>query len=287
MTDNSTKRASHAVIFTDLDGTLLSDRTYDFTPALPALDQIRSLMIPLILVSSKTKAEIEFYCKGLSVEEPFIAENGGAIYFPSAFPLPDIYSYERADNYRALFIGRPLCELSERINTLRDQFHFRCFSEMTMEEIAAVTGLTLQQAGLASQREFDEPIVLESASDDGSLICEKALEIGLDCVKGGRFLHVFLGGDKGKAVEVLLELYRQKGHEVLSIGLGDSQNDVSMLRAVDKAVVMQSPDGTYIEGLDHPDLVKAEGRGPSAWNKVVLSILEDLFLWSDMGLDKK
>jgi hypothetical protein len=39
---------------------------------------------------------------------------------------------------------------------------------------------------------------------------------------------------------------------------------------------MQSRDGGYIEGLDHPDLLKARGRGPGAWNRAVLSILEEL-----------
>jgi mannosyl-3-phosphoglycerate phosphatase len=48
------------VIFTDLDGTLLDRNTYSFEPALPALHLIRQKDIPLILTSSKTRAEIEF-----------------------------------------------------------------------------------------------------------------------------------------------------------------------------------------------------------------------------------
>ncbi len=49
------------VIFTDLDGTLLDRDTYSFEPALPALRLIRQKDIPLVLSSSKTRAEIEFY----------------------------------------------------------------------------------------------------------------------------------------------------------------------------------------------------------------------------------
>ena len=266
---------SQILVFTDLDGTLLDDQTYDFKPALTALKLIRSRKIPLILVSSKTRAEIELYRKGLSLEDPFIAENGGAIYFPASFPLPDEYSYEIVDEYQEVLIGTPLAVLHEKIRELKGQFRFRCFSELTIEEIAAVTGLTHEQARLASGREFDEPIVLEGSSDEHELVCKRAQELGLDCVYGGRFLHLFCGGDKGKAVDVILNVYRQQGHPLISIGLGDSQNDVPMLWAVDKAVVMQAQDGGYIEGLDHPDLIKARGRGPGAWNRVVLSILED------------
>jgi mannosyl-3-phosphoglycerate phosphatase len=267
---------SQIIIFTDLDGTLLDDQTYDFTPALRALKLIRSRKIPLILVSSKTRAEMEFYRKGLSLEDPFIVENGGAIYFPASFPLPDDYLFEMADEYREVLIGTPIAVLSEKISELKEQFRFRCFSELTVQEIAAMTGLSYEQAQRASVREFDEPIVLEDTFDEELLLYKKARELDLECVRGGRFLHLFCGGDKGKAVDEILILYRQQGYPVISIGLGDSQNDLPMLWAVDKAVVMQAPDGGYIEGLDHTDLVKAGGRGPDAWNRVVLRILGDL-----------
>jgi predicted mannosyl-3-phosphoglycerate phosphatase (HAD superfamily) len=53
------------VIFTDLDGALLDRETYSFEPALPALRFIKEKKIPLIFVSSKTRAEIEGYRKKL------------------------------------------------------------------------------------------------------------------------------------------------------------------------------------------------------------------------------
>jgi mannosyl-3-phosphoglycerate phosphatase len=64
------------LIFTDLDGTLL-DSSYSFNDALPALDLIRERAIPLIICSSKTRAEIEHYRKRLDNRHPFISENGG------------------------------------------------------------------------------------------------------------------------------------------------------------------------------------------------------------------
>ena len=65
------------VIFTDLDGTLLDADTFSFDPAEPALRLIRARSIPLILSSSKTRAEIEVYRKRLDNSHPFISENGG------------------------------------------------------------------------------------------------------------------------------------------------------------------------------------------------------------------
>lgn len=275
MVESSKRLQYHILIFTDLDSTLLDNQTYDFTPALPALKTIQSLEIPLILVSSKTRAEIEFFRKRLSLDSPFIAENGGGIFFPSTFKLPKNYPYERVNGYNAIFLGRPIKGVLEKSWLLKKDFDFRGFSEMTPEEIAGVTGLTLEQAILASKREFDEPIVLKNSLDDREIFYKKAYGLGLDCVHGGRFIHLFLGGNKGKAVEIVLNIYRQLIGPIFSIGLGDSPNDISMLKVVDKAVLMQDRDGTYIKGLVHPDLIKAEGNGPKAWNRAILSILAD------------
>ena len=47
------------VIFTDLDGTLLDHETYSWATAEPALKRLRKEGVPLIMVSSKTRLEIE------------------------------------------------------------------------------------------------------------------------------------------------------------------------------------------------------------------------------------
>jgi len=68
------------IIFTDLDGTLLHPQTYSFDAAMPALKLIKEKDIPLILCSSKTRAEIEVYRKKLDNQHPFVSENGGGIF---------------------------------------------------------------------------------------------------------------------------------------------------------------------------------------------------------------
>lgn len=73
---------ANLIIFTDLDGTLLHPMTYSFEEAMPALKLCRERGIPLILCSSKTRAEIEVYRQRLKNEHPFIPENGGGIFIP-------------------------------------------------------------------------------------------------------------------------------------------------------------------------------------------------------------
>ena len=73
------------VVFTDLDGTLLDHETYSYGPAQEALDLLERKRIPLILCSSKTRAEIELIQLDLRLRHPFISENGGAIFMPRAY----------------------------------------------------------------------------------------------------------------------------------------------------------------------------------------------------------
>ena len=72
----------HYVVFTDLDGTLLDHDTYGWEEARPALERCKRLFIPIVLVSSKTRAEMDHLRVKLSISSPFISENGGGIFFP-------------------------------------------------------------------------------------------------------------------------------------------------------------------------------------------------------------
>ena len=48
-------------------------------------------------------------------------------------------------------------------------------------------------------------------------------------VTKGRIYHLLGKSDKGKAVSILIDFYKQKYSSVITIGLGDSPNDLPML----------------------------------------------------------
>ena len=67
-----------ALIFTDLDGTLLDDR-YDLVGAAMAMDRVFELGALVVPVSSKTHAEMMLLRAQQSVATPFVFENGAGI----------------------------------------------------------------------------------------------------------------------------------------------------------------------------------------------------------------
>ena len=66
-------------VVSDVDGTLM-DHSYDLTPAKETIKLLQKLSIPVILCTSKTASEVKVIRKELNLTDPYIVENGGAIY---------------------------------------------------------------------------------------------------------------------------------------------------------------------------------------------------------------
>ena len=66
-------------VVSDVDGTLM-DHSYDLTPAKETIKKLQKLSIPVILCTSKTASEVKVIRRELDLKDPYIVENGAAIY---------------------------------------------------------------------------------------------------------------------------------------------------------------------------------------------------------------
>lgn len=268
------------VVFTDLDGTLLDSATYSFDAACEALAALRNRKIPLVLVSSKTRAEIEPIRLQLDNQHPFIVENGGAVVIPAQyFPFPLTDAVLRGnDHIVELGTAYPLLRRAlKEIQQLLGR-ELRGYGDMPVDEIAARTGLSTEQAQLSKQRDYDEPFVIEGPAFPENRLVEAINARGLRYTKGDRFHHLMGPHDKGRAVKYLIRCYRQQAGDALgalnTAGLGNSLNDLPMLEVVDCPILVQLPNGSYEAGIDLPKLIRAPAPGPIGWNLAVLSLLQ-------------
>ena len=265
------------VIITDLDGTLLDQRTYSYEASLPAIRKVQSLEIPLILCSSKTRSEMEPLWKELKLKDPFIVENGGAIYFPpDYFPFPVEKSKPKGELH-ALELGRSVDLIRKALLDASHRLHvnIRSFSEMQIEEICELTGLSKESARAATKREYDEPFVLGQGQPARLFTALRTK--GYKITLGDRFYHLSWGSDKGKAAKILLDLYRRVNQSLRSVGLGNSANDLPFLRQVDRPILIRNLDRTWdstitqnIAGIEKPLAI-----GPAGWREAVERALAD------------
>lgn len=264
------------LVFTDLDGTLMDHDTYDFEPARPALEQLRSHGTPVIICSSKTRAEIEVYRNRMGLDTPFITENGGAILIPHLTLDLTGTDFVQKGPYDMVVLGMPyadLCAIWEDIRH-KERFLMKGFSEMTVEEIATHTGLPIEEARLAAQREYSEPFIFSDTPNQFERLGSLFKERGLRITRGGRFHHLMGKNDKGRAVRILSKIYAETctDHAIWTVGLGDSDNDAPMLRHVDVPIVIRKKTGEW-EHIHDLDPVYSHKSGPEGWAEEILALL--------------
>ena len=271
------------LIYTDLDGTLLDHHTYSFQKALPALSQIKRRNVPLILCSSKTKGEIEEYQKKLRIKHPFISENGGAIFIPKGYFNKPEKNLKTKGRYLILELGTPYKELRRRLSEVSHKFAVRVvgFGDLTTKQIASMFNLPYKEAKLAKKRGYDEPFYFQDEIEPKQIqaIEREFNKSGLNLTKGGRFFHLLGQNDKGKAVRLLTRMYKRNWNtDLLTVGMGDSLNDLPMLKAVDVPILVKHKDNVYDkEILKRLKVQKARGIGPSGWNRAVLELVRKYY----------
>jgi mannosyl-3-phosphoglycerate phosphatase len=273
-------QAIPALVFSDLDGTLLDHHDYRFDAALPALRRLRRLKIPLILATSKTLAEVADISRALRIEQPVIVENGGALCFPSSQDYPfEITAHEHLGDYAVIRFSPPYAVIRAFVEQQRGRhgWQLRGFGDMTVEEVAERTGLDPEAAGKARQRLCSEPFLWLDSADHLAAFRREAQAAHLNVTRGGRFLHLMGQAGKADALQALHTLYGAGREQALPvIALGDSENDKEMLQAADIAVIVERHDGTHLDCHGIKRTLRTELPGPAGWNAAVLQLLDEM-----------
>lgn len=265
------------LIFTDMDGTLLDHYSYSYAAAEPMLQRLAEASIAVIPTTSKTAAEVEVYRQKMSLDGPFIIENGAAAYWPERF-FPEVpEGAEKHGEFWRKAFARPRQYWIDKLKPITAQYsgEIEHFASMTIQDIQRATGLDAESAELAAQREFGEPILWNGADSRKAMFMASLASLGTTPLEGGRFIHLGDRCDKGSALVWLATEYRKQFQldNVTTIALGDGNNDIAMLEAADIAVRIASP----VHNL--PDIKKNKNNytsskfGPEGWAEVIQLLL--------------
>ena len=275
-----------ALVFTDLDGSLLDHRTYSYSAASPMLATLKRKKIPLIPVTSKTFEEIIILRKRLNNNDPFIIENGAAIYIPKDYFSKQPEKTKTIKYHDAEFweysTAKPRKYWGEILNEIEVEFknQFLTFSNLGDAGIVKYTGLSIEQAKRANERDFSEPLLWIGRQYKKNDFINRIKSMGADIVAGGRFLHVIDPKScKGSSMEWLKKSYKENKpkNNFLSIAAGDSANDISMLNIADYSAIIRSPVHSRPKLKNDKNCYVSDNFGPLGWNQVINIILEENF----------
>ena len=138
-----------------------------------------------------------------------------------------------------------------------------------------ITGLKEEDVTKSLERHFSEPFIfLDQDEFKLPVLKEKAKSRGLKILKGGRFYHfVGINQDKGKAIKITQKYIEElMGKEFITIGIGDSQNDIDMFKVVDIPVLVKKFDGSF-ENININKILRSNFIGPAGFNEMILKVL--------------
>jgi len=254
-------------IVSDVDGTLM-DHFYDLTPAKETIIWLQKIGIPVILCTSKTKSEVKIIRDDLNLKDPYIVENGGAIYGEYS----DGKEWEIILGQSYTILERILDNLSENIN-----FKLRPLNSLSDDEAKNLTGLEGESLNLMRDRHWSMPFLNPPEDFDAEL--KKLCEIyDVDIFKGNRMSHLLSkNSNKGLAIKKLLN--KNKNLNVQIIGLGDSPNDLPLLINSNYKIVVsgiKGPNQLLINELKGTEFCISKKPHGYGWKDEVIKLITNL-----------
>ena len=256
-------------IVTDVDGTLM-DHSYDLTPAKETIKTLQNLSIPVILCTSKTASEVKVIRKDLNLTDPYIVENGAAIYGESLQKVNG-----------EIILGKKYKFLEEILNHISNEIDYELIplNNLTDQEATELTGLKGSSLNLMRDRHWSMPFLNPpSFLEEKINICCKKFEV--DVFKGNRMSHLLsINSNKGKAINTLKKYSNIQNIKI--IGLGDSPNDLPLLLNSDIRIVIPGKEGPNLNLLDllkNLDFILASEPNGYGWKNEINKLINKLEL---------
>jgi len=230
--------------------------------------------VPLVLCSSRPRAEVELLSRLFGLKAPMIVENGAALVVPDGHLPHGVPGGRRDGEHHVLLLGPPRQRLRDALADVAAaaRVEVRLVADLPPGDRLARGG---PAGALMSLRyEYTDPLLVER-EEDAAALAREAEARGLHVARGDRFFYLFGGVDKGLALRTLLSLYEREGSRPRTVALGTWPLDLPMLRAAHRPILLPGPGGRLDPGLaaELPLAERARQGGPEGWNDAVLAVL--------------
>ena len=262
-----------AIIFTDLDASLLHEETFS---CLEIIDVLNSLVADGVLIipnTSKTEAETRNVLKSLNLKTPFIVENGAKLCdMHCSFP-----SIGETDKEFGIDVSQLNTSL-EKLGDLSFMSDFQPITTLKPQKASQILGLTGAELEEALDRRYSSLYQYIGPKSKIPFWQENLSKVGLNLSQGGRAFAVSGYHDKATPIKWLAEKLVSMGQRLPKIiAIGDSNNDKPMLLASAVACVIPHLNGSCLTLPEHPCVIFANEPAPFGWQHGAKKALEILF----------
>ena len=255
-------------IVTDLDGTLM-DENYSISAAKKTLEMLSEMHIPVIPCTSKTASEVRYFRLENGLTDPYIVENGAAVY---GCYDNNLFEWELILGKSYTELRAILLDISKKVNC-----DLTPLNDLSKKQIYELTGLSDQGIIRALDRQWSVPFLNppEPIFEKIKRICNS---YNVHVFKGNRMSHLLSSeSHKGRAVDKLKDYLKNK--DVKIIALGDSQNDLPLLEYADISIVVPGNNGPnkYLQyGIDNGSFMLANAPHAEGWSNSVKDVINNI-----------
>jgi len=259
------------ILISDLDGTLLGSHSFDFGLIKSDILSLLDSGHLLVLASSKTKVEIESFCEELGRSVPFIYENGAGVENFSLISrcAEPLNSHQ---NSKAIRTDALLMTWERHIPLGLKSRSFRKGYEQGRP--ASLLGLGTRALDRAMKRSFSLPFTFSGTASDLQKLKYLATKAGLSVQQGGRVYNLSGCHDKADYLPEIRKSTLKAKNKPMLIVLGDSKNDIKMLRQADVSCVIPNENGQILSlGIGNYPTIIAPRAAPLGWLDAVMEAL--------------
>ena len=258
------------LIFTDLDGSLLDKETFKFDVIKDYFKELVRNGIIIIPNSSKTEAELLDFNEQNNLDLSFITENGSSIHGLNKIHhnLPDKIIISRTINeIRNVYEENISLDFKNKITNIL---------ELETEKQQKILGLPLNKINLAINRDYSLPIKFNGTEIEKNEFIKIMKNSGLTVQTGGRIINVCDNVNKSKAMSKALQLIRKQfDDEIITIGVGDNENDIEMIKQTDYPCLVKN-DNFDSSLINIDNLIKSSEPSPLGWADVIKTAIQKI-----------
>ena len=148
--------------------------------------------------------------------------------------------------------------------------------KLKSKEQKEIFGLPLNKMLLAIKRDHSIPIQFNGTESEKNEFFNIINESGLTIQTGGRIMNICDNTNKSKAMVKTIQLIKDEmNNEIITIGVGDNQNDIEMLKKSDYACLVKN-DNFDSSLIDIDNLIKSPQLSPLGWADVIKTAIQKI-----------
>jgi predicted mannosyl-3-phosphoglycerate phosphatase (HAD superfamily) len=246
----------------------------------PGFDEFTAALdhagIPAIWVTTRSRGQMDDPRRRLDHNHPFIAEEGCGVYLPEGYFHLRPAKTVRLGRFTCIPIAEPQPAAREALESLAADTGVSVVTlrSLSARQVMQNSGLPLQDADLARQRDFDELFFFAGASDqDIDRFVAEGRSRNLQLRQHGVLWSLAAGASLNLCIRALSKLYERalRSHPTL-LGIATPQESPELFAACDRAILLGNGGP---EGSSQPHSSKAREipfAAPDTWDLVLASL---------------